>query len=455
MNRSSRMSHRFRCLIRVSAISFCLLTSAVSSDSQTMVTNDLPFYGPFNAVFLPDGDGLKKPLRKDDSVLRADSPWSLYGWVKSAEPLKGPSLVAGIGDPAEEFSRYLAFDGEHAILWMGKDNSLSGAASLAAGKWHFLAATFDGEQFRLYSDGMQTASGKLDLGSVSPVLQMAPAFLPASNWSHFGGSIAGLGLVRRALSADEVKQLSQAPEDFSLIEYEEGSKPWPVQTRGQAGYRAPQDPATMPHSNAPFSRPVAKKPPAEREALEDNCEGEWTLTGGLRMTPAPKVNAEGAAISLAAYSARDWWPATVPGTALTTMIDRGVYPDPDYGLNNLAIPETLNQQDYWYRMEFRAPKAMDSKRLALTFQGINYAAAVWLNGRSLGSIKGAFIRGTFDVTGIVKTEQANVLAVRVSPPPHPGIPQEQSIKGGPGENGGLMCLGGPAFGATEGWDWIP
>ena len=35
------------------------------------------------------------------------------------------------------------------------------------------------------------------------------------------------------------------------------------------------------------------------------------------------------------------------------------------------------------------------------------------------------------------------------------IPHEQSIKGGPGENGGIMCLDGPTFVATEGWDWIP
>ena len=48
-----------------------------------------------------------------------------------------------------------------------------------------------------------------------------------------------------------------------------------------------------------------------------------------------------------------------------------------------------------------------------------------------------------------------MLAVRISPPPHPGIPHEQSIKGGPGENGGIMCLDGPTFVATEGWDWIP
>jgi len=43
----------------------------------------------------------------------------------------------------------------------------------------------------------------------------------------------------------------------------------------------------------------------------------------------------------------------------------------------------------------------------------------------------------------------------VSPPPHPGIPNEQSLRGGPGENGGIEVLDGPTFSATEGWDWIP
>ncbi len=93
--------------------------------------------------------------------------------------------------------------------------------------------------------------------------------------------------------------------------------------------------------------------------------------------------------------------------------------------------------------------------MTLTFKGINYRAVVWLNGQRLGTITGAFIRGVFDVTEILKPGQTNVLAVRISPPPHPGIPQEQSNKGGPGENGGIMCLDGPTFVATEGWDWIP
>jgi Exo-beta-D-glucosaminidase Ig-fold domain/Glycosyl hydrolases family 2/Concanavalin A-like lectin/glucanases superfamily/Glycosyl hydrolases family 2, sugar binding domain/Glycosyl hydrolases family 2, TIM barrel domain len=450
----SRGFPAFRALI-LCMISFFLTATVPRSYAQIQTTNDPAIYGPFNAEFLFDGEGLKKPLAKDDSVLRADSPWSLYGWVRSAEPLKEPSLVAGIGDPAEEYPRYIAVDGEHAILWMGKDNSLSGPVSLVAGRWHFLAAIFDGQEFRLYCDGLQVSHGKLDVGGTSPVLQMAPSLLPAPNWRHFGGRIASLTLLRRALSDDEVKQFDRQPEDFSLVEFEEGSKPWPVQTRAQAGYRAPQDPATMPHSGSPVSSSIATTPSAAQPYLQTNGQGQWTLAGSWTMVAAPGITADGAAISQTGYGARDWLPATVPGTVLTTMIDRGIYPDPDYGLNNLAIPESLNKQAYWYRAEFRGPKSETGRRFTLTFEGINYEAAVWLNGRALGSIKGAFIRGAFDVTEVLKAEQSNVLAVRISPPPHPGIPQEQSIKGGPGENGGLMCLDGPTFVATEGWDWIP
>jgi Exo-beta-D-glucosaminidase Ig-fold domain/Glycosyl hydrolases family 2/Concanavalin A-like lectin/glucanases superfamily/Glycosyl hydrolases family 2, sugar binding domain/Glycosyl hydrolases family 2, TIM barrel domain len=452
MSRSALASRSFTLSMMI--LAFCF-SGAVLTHSQTPTTTDPALYGPFNGLFLPDGDGLKKKLAKDDSILPADSPWSFYGWMNSPEELKAPRLIAGIGDPADEYSRYLAVESGRVMLWMGKDNSLSGSSVLDPGKWHFLAATFDGDEFRLYSDGVQIASGKLDLGGVSPSLQMAPAFFPSPGWQHFGGKIAALQLVRKAVSSDEVKQLYQQPPDFSLVEFEEGSKPWNVQTRGQAGYRAPQDGVTMPRSKAPFSHPVVLSQSARRESLEPNDANSWTLAAGWSMSPAPKVDVQGATISQPGFNAKEWLTATVPGTVLTTMIDRGVYPDPDYGLNNLAIPESLNKQDYWYRMEFKAPKGVRGRRLTLTFQGINYKAAVWLNGQSLGTITGAFIRGVFDVTAVVKAGEMNALAVLISPPPHPGIPQEQSIKGGPGENGGLMCLDGPTFVATEGWDWIP
>jgi hypothetical protein len=184
-------------------------------------------------------------------------------------------------------------------------------------------------------------------------------------------------------------------------------------------------------------------------------DGAWTLSGGWKLAPAPKVTATAEEISKPDFRTQGWWAATVPGTVLTTMVDRGVYPDPDYGLNNMAIPESLNKQDYWYRSEFTAPKQSKSERRTLVLEGINYHAEVWLNGTHIGKVTGAFERGVFDVTEALRAGGANALAIRISPPPHPGIPQEQSILGGPGENGGMMCLDGPTFVATEGWDWIP
>jgi hypothetical protein len=243
---------------------------------------------------------------------------------------------------------------------------------------------------------------------------------------------------------------------LNLTAYGQGSKKsWPVQTKGQEGLRAPQERATMPAPTSEFSKPVAKPAGPDAPSLARRGAGEWALAGGWRMAEAPKVSVEGDAVSRPGYSAKGWLRATVPGTVLTTLVDRGVYPDPDYGLNNLAIPETLNKQDYWFRTEFTPPASTKGRRFQLTLNGVNYAAAVWLNGRRLGEVRGAFMRGVFDVTDVLVTGRPNTLAVLVSPPPHPGVPHEESVKAGPGPNGGAMCLDGPTFFCTEGWDWIP
>jgi len=430
--------------------------------AQSGPATDPPQYGPYNAVFLADGIGLRIPIANThDPVLLADQPWSIYCWIKTNEPVRTRELVAGVGSTAAEYPRYLAVDAGKIILWVGEENQLVGAANLDPNTWHLLAATFDGTRFHVYSDGKLAAAGILTLGSTNALLQMAPPSTGSAGETHFGGHIASLTLLRRALSDAEVRKLNQDHPVFSTVQFEEGSKPWPLQTRAQAGYRAPQDPATLPHSRAPFSRPLALKRMPVGESLLQTAPGEWTLSDGWSLREAPKGSMDGGYLAATTYDSKEWMQATVPGTVLTSMIDDGIYPDPDFGLNNLAIPESLNKQDYWYRNEFTPPAAMQTsaakitQHVELTFQGINYKASIWLNGVPLGTIRGAFQRGTFDVTEILKAGQKNVLAVRISPPPHPGIPQEQSVLGGPGENGGMMELDGPTFLATEGWDWIP
>jgi len=461
INTSLFAVHPKRRWLLSAAVAFA--TCSTIATAQMIVTNTPAQYGPYNGVFLADGMGLKMPLADaHDTVLRADLPWSLYCWIRTGESVKTRELVAGLGSISAENPRYLGVDAGKVMLWMGKENELSAAADLKAREWHLLAATFDGSLFHLYADGVQVGSGSLLLGSTNPLLQMAPPASPLNTavvGRHFGGQIASFTLLRRTLSDEDVHQLHESPPTFSLIRFEEGSKPWPLQTRGQAGYRAPQDPSTWPKSRAPFSSPTTLKRAPVGTSLSETGPGEWTFEDGWNLREAPKVDADGAQLSTPGYRAVDWMRATVPGTVLTTMVDNGVYPDPDYGLNNLAIPESLNKQDYWYRNEFTAPASLqtaggETRHVELTFQGINYGATVWLNGTRLGEIKGAFNRGTFDVTSVLKTGK-NVLAVRISPPPHPGIPHEQSVLGGPGENGGAMALDGPSFMATEGWDWIP
>ena len=453
-----------------------LVSTPVAVLAQSLPTTDPPEYGPYSAILLPDGSGLRYRMAKpqetpspvefrraeapyDDSLLQASSPWTLSAWYNPAESAGDRELIAGIGDITGDYPRYLCLEPGKVALWMGPRNEISAPqAQGSPDTWHLLTATFDGEQMRLYSDGALVAHGLLVTGATQGVLQLGPVPIEAENGRHFGGKIANFRVQRHALNDAEVRRLFADRPQFELLSYDEGSKPWPLQTRAQAGYRAPQDPQTLPKSRAPLPMPVARSLKVSKagDVLQTSGPNEWTLAQGWALEEAPKVKVGPAQLSDAAFDARSWLRATVPGTVLQSMIEDGVYPDPDYGLNNLLIPESLNKQDYWYRNQFPSPPRLDTgagDHLELTFQGINYKAEIWLNGVRLGGMQGAFQRGVYDVTKLVRP--LNVLLVRVSPPPHPGIPQEQSMIAGPGENGGSMEIDGPSFLATEGWDWIP
>ena len=230
---------------------------------------------------------------------------------------------------------------------------------------------------------------------------------------------------------------------------------WPLQRQPGPDGDPNQDPATFPKSSVPPQTPQKRTSP-QRQPLTDLGAGDWQLSGGWKLQAVIRVPDSVREIAQPGYDASSWYDATVPGTVLTTLVDQGVYPEPTYGLNNLAIPESLARQDYWYRTEFTVPADLAGRTLMLTFNGINYTADVWCNGTRLGEIRGAFQRGTFDLSALVRFGQPNALAIRISPAPHPGIPHEESLIAGAGApNGGSLCTDGPTFFCTEGWDWIP
>ncbi len=423
--------------------------------------------GPYNVHVLQGGSSLTRTVPATSEMLKAAGVYTLSLFVRMEADVPANTLFAGVGDATAEDSRYLGLRDGRPMLRLGRGVMIEAPAPLPRTGWHALAAVYDGVSVRLYVDGREVAQGSPALGPVTPELVVAPSGthadrpehtsanpLEEEGYAHFGGDLAAVTLAPVAPSATDLRSMMNMP-DPSLLRFDEASPAWPVQTHAQAGYMEQQDPSLMPVSRAPLGKALAKPLPRnEGPALVDAGKDTWNLRNRWSMIAAPETGASAEAISSPGFDSHIWMRATVPGTVLTTLVDRGVYPDPDFGLNNLAIPESLNKQDYWYRIEFETP-ATDEKRFALTFNGINYAAEVWLNGKRIGDVQGAFIRGRFDVTDALRAVGSNALAVRISPPPHPGIPQEQSLKGGPGENGGAMELDGPTFVATEGWDWIP
>ncbi len=402
-------------------------------------------YGPFNADLPAGGEAIRQAIGGEDAPAVTAPRWTLSAWVEFRDAPRGLARIAGFGSETGA-RRYLALqDGRPALVT--EAGTIVAAKRLADRGWHLIAATAEDRSIRLYVDGRQVASRTLASAPVTPVATLAPR---TGTDPVFAGRVAGFQLETTAATGAEVRRRAALAPDPSLIAFAEGSPRWPVQVRQMSGQAAPQDAWTRPRSKAPIPAPVAKPEPVVRGPVRQ-ADGSWAIDG-WRLAEAPRVAAPGAAISRAGFDARRWYAATGPGTVLTTLVDRGVYPDPAYGLNNTVIPERLARQDYWYRTEFEVPAEAVGKRQMLIFDGINYAGEVWVNGLRVGTTKGAFIRGRFPVA---LGPGRNAVAVRVSPPPHPGLAHEESLTAGVGENGGMQMLDGPTFVATEGWDWIP
>jgi beta-glucuronidase len=78
------------------------------------------------------------------------------------------------------------------------------------------------------------------------------------------------------------------------------------------------------------------------------------------------------------------------------------------------LPELMGYAGLaWYRRTFRPKPSMKNAHLHLRFEGANYATTVWLNGQEAGRHEGGFDPFEFEVTGMVRFDGDNTLAVLV------------------------------------------
>jgi beta-mannosidase len=101
------------------------------------------------------------------------------------------------------------------------------------------------------------------------------------------------------------------------------------------------------------------------------------------------------------------WREVPPATHLQPWL----YPDnPYWG----ADVRRVNDAAWWYRTRFALPDEARGRRVQILFEGVDYYAEVWCNGRHLGRHEGNFSPFGFELHDLRQAD--NVLAVRVTAP---------------------------------------
>jgi exo-1,4-beta-D-glucosaminidase len=165
-------------------------------------------------------------------------------------------------------------------------------------------------------------------------------------------------------------------------------------------------------------------------------ENKLVLHEGWALQTSAKVEANGEVISTPQFSPQGWHGATVPTTVVAALVKDKTFPDPFFGKNlrdfagmnypiggnfsNIAMaPDSPYAVSWWYRKQFSIPASYKGKVVWLKFDGINYRANIWLNGKQIAKsedVAGAWRTYEFNVTDAAKAGAENVLAVQVFSP---------------------------------------
>ena len=152
------------------------------------------------------------------------------------------------------------------------------------------------------------------------------------------------------------------------------------------------------------------------------AETTFELADGWHLAAAAEVETAADEISVSGFDTAGWTSTFVPSTVMAALVRSGEFADPYFDKKLEEIPVERFAGPWWYRTEFEV-KEVPAAGARLAFDGINYSADIWLNGRQIadrGEVLGAFRTFDLDVTGDLVVG-VNSLAVLVYPP-QPGDP---------------------------------
>ncbi len=145
---------------------------------------------------------------------------------------------------------------------------------------------------------------------------------------------------------------------------------------------------------------------------------ELKLENNWKLIPAEKLKQSVEEISSIEFDTNNWYNTKVPSTVLATLVENGIYKDPYFGKRLNDIPTEQFNDSWYYRLEFELSSEQVENTTLISFDGINYKANIWLNGKIISdneTVTGAFRQFQFDISDKVLSEK-NILVVEVIPP---------------------------------------
>ena len=140
------------------------------------------------------------------------------------------------------------------------------------------------------------------------------------------------------------------------------------------------------------------------------------LSSGWKMQPVDKlINVDESSVSLNDFNTDSWYEAVVPGTVMGSLASKKVVEDPYFGINMQKVDPSQFKQPWWFRKSFELSGADLEKKISLRFNGINYRADLWVNGKKVAgsdTFAGAFRMFTFDISTFVQ-EGKNTVALKI------------------------------------------
>jgi len=154
----------------------------------------------------------------------------------------------------------------------------------------------------------------------------------------------------------------------------------------------------------------------------------------------------------------NWMQADIPGEIHLDLVRAGKLDEPLKSLN-AKKSRGIERYSWWFKKEFNvSADFLEHEEQQLIFNGLDFYAQVFLNGKLLGETNNAFIPWKFNVKNIIKKNN-NQLVVRLTTGAEllprklqPKISISKKTYGGRQRFPGISHLRKPQF--SYGWDWV-